>query len=227
MNFKCRVFTLIELLVVIAIIAILASMLLPALNQARETAKKSVCANNLKQIGMGFASYGSSYDEYFPSWYQGVAGTFWFSFLDVELSSKRVPNQRANASIFNCPSILTAPQTDTAGGWNYNTVEYGYNIGLGDFNAAGVTPYSYSQIVKCNQVKRTSEIVVATDSDGDENYDSRINNNNTNPPGTPHAGATNVTFIDGHVKARFPNELPHDNSTRARKIWGNGGWYRK
>ena len=53
----CKAFTLIELLVVIAIIAILAALLLPALKNARDSAKSVVCVNNLRQLSLAFQQY--------------------------------------------------------------------------------------------------------------------------------------------------------------------------
>ena len=99
-----RGFTLIELLVVIAIIAILAGLLLPALNRARESARGVTCLNNQKQCGMAIISYTDSYRGIFPIW-QGATNSVWNNFVTDTVGKSSDPNVRPLLmKSLTCPS---------------------------------------------------------------------------------------------------------------------------
>lgn len=133
-------FTLVELLVVIAIIGILIALLLPAVQSAREAARRSQCANNLKQLGLGFHNFASAYGGFPPRrWMrstQGIGGgyTGWGTFLLPFIEQKTIydhydwnydfydpvnqPAVETKLSVFICPSsprsadiICTGPAT--------------------------------------------------------------------------------------------------------------------
>ena len=97
-------FTLIELLVVIAIISILAAILFPVFATAREKARQTTCASNLKQIGLGVAQYVQDYDECFPLVYW-TSGTGWMPNGNTTPCPTLYPYVQA-AGVWTCPSYV-------------------------------------------------------------------------------------------------------------------------
>jgi len=97
-NRKYGGFTLIELLVVIAVITLLASVLLPSLNRAKELARRTVCQSNLKQIGTAVVMYANDNDGWVP--YKREVNIYkWFELIPPYLTE-----DRKNMFILDCPS---------------------------------------------------------------------------------------------------------------------------
>lgn len=227
----------IELLVVIAIIAILAGMLLPALNRARATARKASCLNNLKQLALGVSMYGGDNDDRFPVtlWNWGadpaVGDTqWWIPCINPYIGgadAQEVADDNTKAS-----KSLVCPEGEAVGRGSEEVTNYGYSR-----IAGGISNPGYAKNKTFGRCTNPTRAVILLDVDsankksvGDfwayfEHKNAYMDDGFLD---FRHSESFNRAFVDGHAdsctKSTFEAEYAASGDDPIGEQYGTKSW---
>ncbi len=212
-------FTLIELLVTVAIIAILASMLLPALNAAREKAKSNNCLSNQKQLAFAFNLYTSDWNDYLLDNDDVTAGSLYIDlapYFTVRGGYYTTAAGNGAIKVYGCPSEVSGVDT-------YGTY-YGYSKNVHMANTQHPTTKNW-YLIKTTNIQKPASCVLTLDGKAATLY-------GVSPSGSSnlvlrHNGGVNMSFIDGHCRS-LNTRTDYINLSADNVGWGStfvSFWY--